>query len=110
MGLSDWANLASITTGIIAVFGACAYFRRMYVWRQKACRLEDFLKAERAKGPGHGQRSIVRIVQDVGLTEDEILKLSFASKNIRRRVTVDKLTNLATELLFEYDPDYNNSK
>lgn len=100
MGLSDWANVASITTGIVAIVGVLAYFRGRYLWRQKARRFEDFLKGERAKGPGRGQRSILRIVQEVGLTKDEILKLSFESKNIRRRVKVDEITNLATDLLF----------
>jgi len=54
-------------------------------------------------GVDKGQRSINRIVKDVGLTEDEIIQISFVNPKIRRRVTVDKITKLAEDLLFEYD-------
>jgi hypothetical protein len=108
--LSDWANVSSIVTGALAVVGVGAYIRTVWRDHQKYNRLEEFLARERKAGPGKGQRSVLKILQEVGLTHDEILKLSFRNPNIRRRVTVDPDTGLANQLLFEYDPDYKKSK
>ena len=49
-----------------------------------------------------GQRSILRIMRDIGLTQEEIIQGSIQSKRIVRRVVGDKETGLATDLLFEY--------
>jgi hypothetical protein len=108
--LADWANISSIFTGIVAAFGVLAYLRSVYVRHQKLVAFEGYLSSERAKGPRHGQRSIKNIIQHVGLTEDEILNLSFSSRHIRRLVITDGETKLAKELLFQYDPDYKKPK
>jgi hypothetical protein len=77
------------------------YIRARLIFCGKSKALENFLRKE--KGTGKGQHSINRIIKDVGLTADEIVQISFVNPKIRRRVTVDPITNLALDLLFEYD-------
>jgi hypothetical protein len=106
MDLHDWADLAVILTlGITlvgAVVGIVGYVKYRCELRSRSERLEDFLRREKMKRADDGQRSVIRIIKDVGLTEDEIIQASFRNPRIGRRVLTDPQTNLAKELLFEY--------
>src|SRR5258707_3752928 len=98
---SDWAAILTA----IAAFGAWGRYEWASCNRIK--KLEDYLrdaKAEAVKAGKKGQFSMIHLMKEVGLTEDEILQASFKSKFIMRKEKVDGETNLATELLFEYDP------
>ena len=79
------------------------YLKSRFLFHRKSKTLENFLREVKRRGIDKGQRSINRIIRDVGLTEDEIIQISFVNPKIRRRVTVDPITNLAQDLLFEYD-------
>jgi len=103
--LHNWADLASVLTFVITLIGAgvgvYGYVKYRRDIRQKANRLEEFLREEKIKGEDQGQRSIIRIIKDVGLTEDEIIQASFRNPRIGRRVVAGE-GGLATQLLFEY--------
>ena len=92
-------NIAAILTAAVAAVGY-----GLYRWdhRKKREKLEAYLKAEKAKGTDRGQRTILHLIAELGLTESEILHASFISDHIDRRVASDQKTNRATELLLEY--------
>jgi hypothetical protein len=100
--LGHVANLAAILTAALAVW-FWAYYRHDI--KHKRVLLEDHLREEKDSGNDRGQRSILNLMAELGLTEDEILRASFGSKKILRRVHVSKETNLADSLLFEYDAE-----
>jgi hypothetical protein len=109
-----WADFASIlaflVTGVAAVVGIFGYIRYQCDLRKKSKRLEDFLRAEKMKGEDRGQRSIIQIIKDVGLTKDEIIQVSFRNRKVVRRAVIDEKTGLAKELLFEYEDGKGGSK
>ena len=90
---------AAIFTALVAVFG---YGKYLFEQRGRRRRLERYLKREKAKA-GRGQRSTFHLIAKLGMTEAEILKASFQSKRVVRRVGVDKETGLANAILFEWD-------
>ncbi|MBD2089502.1 hypothetical protein H6F67_06500 [Microcoleus sp. FACHB-1515] len=101
-----WVDLTSILTFFITLAGAFVgiygYLRYQCEFRQKNKRLENYLRREKEKGEDRGQRSVLRIMRDIGLTEDEMLKISFHNPKVSRRVGKDEFTGLASALLFEY--------
>jgi hypothetical protein len=92
------ASVASILTSLIAA-GASLYYWRSR--RPKRLRLENYLKAEKAKDPNEF-RSVTRLMAELGMTEAEILAASFSSRHIVRGVRVDPATGFAAEVLFQY--------
>ncbi len=105
--LSALDSIFSIVTGIIALVGVYAYLRTRCQWRKKRLALEDYLRDEWKEGKDgkkKGQHTSTHLIRHLGLTEEEILKISFESKAIRRVVTKDK-EGLADQLLFEYGQD-----
>jgi hypothetical protein len=93
------ADIASIITALAAVTAS------LYYWchnRKQRILLESYLKSERAAHPGKPQRTALHLVARIGLTSDEILRASFSSRHVKRSIHVDSATNLADEVLFEY--------
>ena len=90
---------AAIFTALVAVFG---YGKYVLEHRQHRVRLERYLKSEKAKAGDRGQRSAFHLIARLGMTEADILKASFQSKRIARRVGVDKETGRANAILFEW--------
>ena len=107
--LSYWANVASILTFFITLIGAAVgifgYCKYQYDLREKSRRLEDYLRCEKEKRQDKGQRSVLRIIRDVGLTKEEIIKISFRNSHVGRRVGSDPETGMADVLLFQYLDD-----
>jgi hypothetical protein len=105
--LHYWADIASIFTFVItltgAVVGIGGYLRFLHHRHDQSKRLEAFLHTEMLKGDDNGFRSVMRIIKDVGLTQDEAIQASFRNPRIGRRVTADE-RGLANQLLFEYIP------
>ncbi len=99
--LGTIANIAAILTASIAVFGYCAYR-----WDQcnKRKRLEKYLKSQKviAKGNNRGQRSLLHLMANVGMTEAELIQASFRSKHIVRKIAKDDETGRAGALLLEW--------
>src|SRR5712664_433364 len=93
--LGWWANVASVATLVVTLLGTAVgiygYLKYRFDFWKKSKRLEDYLRKEKEKGNDQGQRSSLRIVRDVGLTEDEIIKISFSNPRIVRRVDKDEL-------------------
>lgn len=93
------ADACAILTAIIAVW----FFIRVRCGENdKLTKVENYLKAEKAaaKDGDKGQRSILNIIAKVGLSEEEILKASFQSKNIRRLLKSDQDGYAAAILLW----------
>lgn len=105
--LTYWANISSIgafaVTFIGSVVGIYGYANYMYKWSRKKEKLEVYLEEQKKLAPPGrlGQKTAKHLVRHLGLTEDEILKISFESKRVRRRVGVDDQGN-ADVLYFEY--------
>src|SRR2546422_10225538 len=89
------ANLASILAGIVAV---CAW--ALYGWSgwRKKKKLETYLKSEKEKKQDKGQRSLLHLMANVGLTQSEILQASFKSRYIKRLLTTSSATHLANDI------------
>ena len=103
--LADASSVATfVITFIGAIIGIYGYTRFRYRWYKKRKSLETYLKAEKDRGiisGKQGQHTMIHLVRHVGLTEDEIIKLSFDSKKILRKIAPDE-SGYATALLFEY--------
>jgi hypothetical protein len=100
---ADWASIATFfLTLVTAVVGVIAYGRYLWERHDKSKRLESYLKNEKANKQDKGQRTATQITRDVGLTEDEIIQVSFRNPRVARRVKVDD-QGLAERLLFEYN-------
>tara|TARA_R110002110_G_scaffold284987_2_gene499318 strand:- start:74249 stop:74569 length:321 start_codon:yes stop_codon:yes gene_type:complete len=99
----DWlglvANFAAIVTALVAFAGAAWFMMERGAKRRQ---LEAYLKAERDAGKDKGQRSILHLIARVGLTEQEILQVSFRSKHIGRVLTTNKPDGMAKDILLEY--------
>jgi hypothetical protein len=103
--LADWASvLTFIITLIAAIVGVVEYIRYRCGLREKSTKLEQYLRGEKAKQKDRGQRSVIQIIKDVGLTEDEIIQVSFRNPRVGRRVKLDE-ADLAKQLLFEYQDE-----
>ena len=103
--LADWSSILTFAVTLIgAAVGIFGYLKYLRGLRIKSKRLEEYLRKEKAKQIDQGQRSIIQIIRDVGLTEDEIIQVSFRNPHVARRVKTDE-DGLAKQLLFEYQDD-----
>lgn len=93
------ANIAAILTAVIAAFGYGAY---RWDQRKKREKLENYLKAEKATDKDQGQRSLLHLMANVGMTEAELIQASFRSKQIKRKIAKDDETGRADTLLLEW--------
>ena len=91
-----WAAVLAPVSALIL------YVIRQIQERRNRLRLEEYLRAEKRKGKDKGQRSLVHLTARVGLTKDELLRASDRSKKIRRRISADKSTCMASSILLEY--------
>jgi hypothetical protein len=96
--LHFWADVASVGTCVVAVFG---YLRYRCVIYRKSKRLVEYLRAEQQTERDHGERTALHITRNIGLTEDEIIQASFHNPRIGRRVKTGE-NGLAERLLFVY--------
>lgn len=100
--VADWSSILTfIVTFIGAAVGVFGYIKYLWGKHTKSKRLEEYLRAEKAKKVDQGQRSIIQIIRDVGLTEDEIIQASFRNPHVGRRAKIGE-DGLAKQLLFEY--------
>ena len=106
--LTYWANISAIggfavtlVGAIVGIYGYIAYRRG---WARKKRALVSYLqnKKETASGGRKAQFTTIHLIRHVGLTEEEILKISFESKHIRRVVSRDE-AGRADLLFFEYE-------
>lgn len=93
------ANLASILTAVVAAGAAIHYWCDA---RSKQKRLERYLCAEHDKNPQKCTHTMVHLMAELGMTEAEILRASFASNSITHKIRTDQDTGLAAQLLFAH--------
>src|SRR6267154_3523438 len=91
-----WVDFTSILTFVITAIGASVgvfgYIRYRCEFRRKSKTLEEYLRLKKQEDKPlnkHGQRTVLQIVRDVGLTQDEIIKISFHNPRVGRRVKPD---------------------
>lgn len=110
--LTYWANVAAIGGFIVTavgagvgIYGYCSY---RHGWKKKTDTLVAHLKQKKEAAPDgkRGQQTAMHLIRYVGLTEDEILKISFENKCIKRTIGSDDMGRADT-LFFEYDPTGN---
>ena len=94
--LGSWA---AIFTSVVAIIGYGSYL--FSGWARRFA-LERYLKGEKEVGLDRGQRSILHLIANLGMTEAEILTASFQSNKIIRRLKTGDDTNLATGILLEW--------
>lgn len=100
--LADWASVLTLVITLIgAVVGVGGYIRYLCGLHEKSKKLEEYLRNEKAKEEDQGQRSVIQIIRDVGLTEDEIIQVSFRNPRVGRRAKIGD-DGLAKQLLFVY--------
>jgi len=100
--LADWASVFTFVLTLTAsIIGLAEYVRYRCRTHKKSKQLEQYLRNEKANQKDRGQRSVLQIVRDVGLTEDEIIQVSFRNPRVGRRVKLAE-DGLAGQLLFEY--------
>ena len=92
------ANWAAVLTALIA---ALAWGLYLCERRGKVSRLETYLKAERDKGDNKGQRTVLNIVAELSMSENDVLDAAFRSKHVRC-VTKPDEDGYVAKLLFEY--------
>ncbi|UJW86208.1 hypothetical protein [Devosia sp. SL43] len=95
------SDLASIATALIAMAASGLY---LVDKRKKLRRLESYLKEQKTKPLGsadQGQRTLLHLVANLGMTEGEVMDASFRRKKIRRLVGQDA-RGYASHLLLEY--------
>jgi hypothetical protein len=97
-----FGDAGSIITAGLAVYAVSVYEVRSFRRRR---RLEDYLRQEKAKGVDKGQRSLLHLAAQLGISEQELVNISFSSKKIARRVRENPATGLAETLLLEYVAD-----
>lgn len=107
--LTFWADIAAIggfavtAAGAgVGIYGYCAYRSG---WKKKTDALVTYLKRKKDEAPDgkKGQQTAVHLIRYVGLTEDEILKISFENGHVKRSVGNDD-QGKADTLFFEYEP------
>ena len=94
--LQCWANISSILTLIITAtataVGIWGYLSYRYDQRQKRRRLEQYLEKQKKTPGAKSQLSLLHLVRHVGLTEDELIQISFKSPKIERLLKVSRCT------------------
>lgn len=101
--ISWWADLASILTAAVAVFWFCYAFLDRCRKRRK---LEDYLlkkwrNYDAKTDKSHYRHTIVHLMTELGLTQDEVLQASFRSGKIRRKAGENK-SGLATDIRLQH--------
>jgi len=99
------AFMVTLAGAGVGIWGYCSY---RLEFRRKRKALESYIATERQKARENGalgQKSMLNIIRYVGLTEDEILKISFASDKIARKLSKNDKNGFADRLLFQYVGD-----
>jgi len=105
-----WADLTAIATFVVtlvtALVGIYGYIHYRLGFHEKSRRLEHYLKKEKeedAKKGHKGQRTALHITEHVGLTENEIIQISFRNPRIERLGKTND-AGFTVSLLFAYKP------
>ncbi|WP_372784251.1 hypothetical protein [Phenylobacterium sp.] len=90
--LSIWANIAQVSTGIVALAGSFWFFgQRM----QRRWQLETYLEKEqqddaRSDVGGTGARSVLHLAGRLGMAEQQVIESANSSKRLGRLLGTDE--------------------
>lgn len=93
------ANVAEILTAVVAGF---AYIHYRLSQSRKRKRLEHYLRSERVSNPKRRTHTILHVMAQVALTQEEVLRASFDSSHIDRLIHAHPDTGLADDILLRY--------
>jgi hypothetical protein len=99
-----WTGIAaSLVTACGVIYAIYRYLAHQHAWREKVRAVESYLEGKVQKpDPGtQGMHSLRHLSRHVGLPEDDIMRICFASPKIRFRVTADE-RNKADKMLFQH--------
>ncbi|MEP2735822.1 MAG: hypothetical protein ABJP34_05945 [Erythrobacter sp.] len=96
--LSAWAAI------LTAVVATGAYARFICERNERTKLLENYLREEKLSGIDQGQRTVIHLMAELGLSEQEIFTAAFRTKKVRALTSVDNRGH-ASKLLFEYCGD-----
>lgn len=89
MTYKDWLEIVAAWSAILtAVVAVIAYGGFIIGGIRKRWRLEKYLKAQLALGKDRGQRTLVHLVANLGMSETEIMDSAFRSNHVERKVEV----------------------
>jgi hypothetical protein len=86
--LSSILGFVVLVIGLIVGWKAIGAKRRL--WKTKSEKLAQYLK-DAAKGSKSAERSSLEIMQDVGVTSDEAIRISFENPQIGRRADAGQI-------------------
>ena len=88
---------------VVILCAGWQYLKSRQVWRRKKHALEAYLlyKKEAASEGQQGQHTIAHLIRHLGLTQDELLQISFESKHVDRVVSVDE-KGKADQIMLHY--------
>ncbi len=107
--LSALANVAAVATSVVA---SVAYLRYLSRKKQLRIRLENYLSDEKREDEledRHGTRSVLHLMGNLAMTEEEVLAAAFASKNIKSWIGMDE-AGRADRLLFQFSRSWRRPK
>jgi hypothetical protein len=103
--LETTSHILGIVASLIAIGGVYYAFREYSSqkkrWQSKREELEAYLKDKKI-GNEYEQKTALHLIRHLGLTQDEILKISFESSVIERKIKPDE-AGMADRLLFHYE-------
>lgn len=98
----DLHTIADISAILTCVFVIVGYAKYQFDLHSKSKKLEAYLATKPGGKPLH---TSYNIISALGLTEQEMIQISFRNKHVACRVHVDPATRKADELLFEWVKD-----
>lgn len=95
------ADAAQVLTAVVAV-----WLWLQLVWEARCRRktLESYLRIEKEGADDRGMRSILHLMSNLSMTEEQIYSAAFSSKLVSAVPLTDEKSGFATSILFVYMP------
>lgn len=105
-GVTFLADLSAVLTAAVAVW---LWLKFVWVARTRRRKLEDYLKGERSNPAlDQGMRSILHLMSNLSMTEEQIYSAAFSSKVVSAVPLVSENGPFASKILFVYLPPKRN--
>lgn len=103
--IEDWfglaADLAQVLTSIVAVW---LWVRFILSAHRRRKALERYLRYEKNRSKDRGMRSILHLMSNLSMTEEQIYSAAFGSKCVSTVPLTNEKSGLAESILFVYRP------
>ena len=101
--LNEVADVFSVAAGAVVILGASYAFWEYSIARWlRERRLVQHLKDELDRGADRGQRTVMQLMRELSLKEQQVLDAGFRSRRIRPLVAVDPDSGHARAILFQH--------